>query len=267
MISLARFASPTAINFVRYSRLLQKAFMLAMVLGLEAFACGHWQIAAAQTKPATTTTLAVTSGTSSSPVTTVSSGSVVTLTATVTSGSTPLTVGQVSFCDATAKACTDIHLHGLAQLTSAGTAVMKLRPGPGSHQYKAVFGGTTKYAGSTSANAALSVTGPTPTTTLLSQTGTTGRYSLTATVYGNGRAAPTGDASFLNTSNANAVLGSATLGNAVAGFNLLGLPGHSVAGNPGDVAVGDFNGDGILDLAVIETTNASAVVVFFLGKW
>ena len=265
MISLARFASSAAISFVRDGRSLQKAFMLPMVLGLEAFACGQWQIAAAQTKPATTTTLAVTSGTSSSPVTTVSSGSVVTLMATVTSGSTPLTVGQVSFCDAAAKACTDIHLLGLAQLTSAGTAMMRFRPGRGSHQYKAVFAGTTKYAGSASAAASLSVTGPTPTTTLLSQTGTTGSYSLTATVYGNGSAAPTGDASFLNSSNANAVLGSATLGNAVAGFNLLMPFGYGELGF-GPMAVGDFNGDGILDVVVSAFAAPSWSVFILLGK-
>ena len=46
MISLARFAFSTAIDFVRNGQLLQKAFMLAMLLGLEAFPCGHWQIAA-----------------------------------------------------------------------------------------------------------------------------------------------------------------------------------------------------------------------------
>ena len=56
----------------------------------------------------TITTLSVTSG--GNAVTTVAQGSVVTLTATVMAASTPVTPGQVNFCDATAKFCTDIHL-------------------------------------------------------------------------------------------------------------------------------------------------------------
>jgi trimeric autotransporter adhesin len=64
---------------------------------------------------------------------------VVTLTAAVQTGATALTLGQVNFCDPTAASCIDIHLLGAAQLTSAGTAVLRFRPGPGIHSYKAVF--------------------------------------------------------------------------------------------------------------------------------
>jgi hypothetical protein len=80
----------------------------------------------------TITTLSVTSG--GNAVTTVASGSVVTLTATAVAGGTPVTPGQVNFCDATAKFCTDIHLLGTAQLTANGTATLKFRPGVGSHR-------------------------------------------------------------------------------------------------------------------------------------
>jgi hypothetical protein len=231
-----------------WNRSLHRSVRLAAALAL-AVACGCWQIAAAQTKAATSTTLTVSSGTTSNPATT--SGTVFTLTATVTAGSTPLTVGQVSFCVATAKACTDIHRVGLAQLTSAGTAVLKFRPGPGVDQYKAVFEGTTKYAGSASTVASFVVNGPIPSTTLLSAGGTADSYSLTAAVYGNGGTAPTGDVSFLNTSNANAVLGSATLGNAAAGFNLLEPFSYSSLGGISAIAEGDFNSDGIPDIAVV----------------
>src|SRR5579863_3236537 len=61
---------------------------------------GPWNPAAAQTKASTAITLAVTAA--GSHVTTVTSGTVVTLTATVTAGITSLTAGQVNFCDATA---------------------------------------------------------------------------------------------------------------------------------------------------------------------
>lgn len=74
--------------------------------------------------PATTTSLAITSG--GNPVTTVVSGSVVTLTATVVAGSA--TIGQVNFCDATATFCSGTHLIGTAQLTSGGTATFKFVP-------------------------------------------------------------------------------------------------------------------------------------------
>jgi hypothetical protein len=237
-----------------------KCLRLAAALGLAAIACGGWWSAVAQTKTATSTTLAVTSGTTA--VTTATSGSVITLTATVTAGSTPLTVGQVNFCDALAKACADIHLLGLAQLTSAGTAVMKFRPGPGSHQYKAVYAGTTKYASSSSAIGALNVTGPTPTVTVLASTGNPGNYSLTATVYGTGSTAPAGEVSFLNTNDANAVLGSATLANATAGSDLVGVESQTVnifTFFPVSMVAGDFNGDGIPDIAAAQ--DAGPVVI------
>ena len=85
----------------------------------------------------TITTLSVTSG--GNAVTTLAPGSVVTLTATVTAGGTPVTPGQINFCDATAKLCTDIHLLGTAQLIANGTAMLKFRPGVGTHSYKAVL--------------------------------------------------------------------------------------------------------------------------------
>jgi len=69
----------------------------------------------------------------------------------------------VSFCDATATYCTDIHLLATAQLTSSGTASYKFRPGIGSHSYKAVFVGTNSYARSISSASALTVTGTIPT--------------------------------------------------------------------------------------------------------
>ena len=92
-------------------------------------------------------------------LTTLTRGSVITLTATVTAGTSPVTPGQVDFCDAVATYCTDIHWLGTAQLTSAGIATLKLLPGNGSHSYKAVFRGTNSYAGSSSTSALLPVSG------------------------------------------------------------------------------------------------------------
>ncbi|HKR27524.1 MAG TPA: Ig-like domain-containing protein, partial [Acidobacteriaceae bacterium] len=99
-----------------------------------------------QTKTPTTTTLTLTSG--GNAVTIVASGTVITLTATVQAAGAAVSPGQVAFCDASATYCTDIHRLALAQLTTAGTATLKLRPGVGAHSYKAVFLGTNANAGS-----------------------------------------------------------------------------------------------------------------------
>ncbi|MGB6827183.1 MAG: FG-GAP-like repeat-containing protein [Terracidiphilus sp.] len=223
---------------------------------------------AGATPAPTATTLAITSG--GSAVTTVTSGTVVTLTATVLAGTTPVTVGQVKFCDASATYCEDIHIVGTAQLTSAGSATYKFRPGVGSHSYSAVFVGTpngaTVYAASTSSAAALSVTGHWPSITSLaaspSPSGNT--YTLTATVSGNASTAPTGTVSFLNSSNGNSVLGTATLGAGTPGLSFFNTSNPDAGSAPDSVAVGDFNGDGIPDLAV--ANYESSTISVFLGN-
>jgi hypothetical protein len=131
----------------------------------------------------TITTLSVTSD--GNAVTTVAPGGVVTLTATVIAGSTPVTPGQVNFCDATTKFCTDIHLLGAAQLTTNGMATPKLRPGVGSHSYKAVLAEPAGLGPSASTASSLTVTasqgtGQLATTTYLEASGVPNIFSLTA---------------------------------------------------------------------------------------
>jgi hypothetical protein len=210
----------------------------------------------------TTTALAVTS--SGAPVTSVAAGSAVTLSATVTAGSTTLTAGSVNFCDASATYCEDIHLLGTAQLTSAGKATLKFIPGIGSHSYKAVFTGTNGNASSASSASALTVTGAVATTTTIAQSGVVGNYSLTATVTATGPIAPTGGVSFLDTSNANFLLGSATLGAGSETLSWLTPQTYATGTTPTSFAVGDFNGDGIPDLAV--ANQSSNTVTILLGN-
>jgi hypothetical protein len=142
--------------------------------------------AVAQSKAATTTTLAVTYGTS--VLYTVPAGTKMTLTAAVSAGATPLNPGQVNICEASAPACTDIHILATAQLTTAGRAVVNLRPAPGVHNFKAVFLGTKTYASSSSSTFVLTVTSappPNPTTTVINKTTTNfGAYELTGSVTG-----------------------------------------------------------------------------------
>jgi len=131
--------------------------------------------------------------------------------ATVTTGTTPVTPRQVNFCDAAAKYCIDIHLLGIAQLTQNGTAALKFRAGAGSHSYKAIFVGTTDSAPCASTALTLVVT---PT---IAASDSPNSYFLTATVSGNGNVSPTGTVSFLKTSDANEVLGTAVLTPVTAG--------------------------------------------------
>jgi hypothetical protein len=163
----------------------------------------------------------------------------------------------------------DNRLVGMAQLTSSGTAVFKFRPGVGGHSYKAVFVGTKSMAPSASSTKALTVTGLHASITSIEQSGGPGKYTLTATVAGFGDAAPTGTVSILDIDNGNAVLGSATLHAGVAN------PGFVDAGTistPRELAtlasaVGDFNGDGIPDVAVTQIANGDAgTIVVLLGN-
>jgi len=217
-----------------------------------------------------TTALAVTSG--GSPVTTVPSNTVVTLTATVASSATAVSPGTVNFCNASVPAtpCTDIHLLGTAQLTSAGIATIKIQPGIGSHSYCAIFVGTSSYATSTSSTAQLTVpaTGSyTTATTISAINGAAGNYTLTAQVtgMGNNTVAPTGQVSIQDTTNANAVLGTAQLSGASKGITFANVSTTSFPETeesyPGLTVVGDFNGDGKPDLAVFSNYPNNGVTV------
>jgi hypothetical protein len=180
----------------------------------------------------------------------VSSGTVVTFTASVSNGS-QVTKGQVTFCDAKATYCEDSAIIGTAQLTSAGTALIRLIPGIGSHSYKAVFAGTTLDDPSISTAQSLTVTGTHTTTTAISSSGSVGNYTLTGTVEGKGSASlwPTGSVSFVDTTNG-FVVGSAQLGASTLTQSFGSQVTYETGPSPGYVATGDFNGDGITDLVV-----------------
>jgi hypothetical protein len=240
---------------------------LALLLVI-AMVSGAWKAASAEAKTVTSTAMTVTSV--GHPVTTVSAGTVVTLTATVNAGATALETGQVSFCDATAKYCTDIHLLGTAQLTSAGTATLKFRPAIGSHRYKAVFLGTNSNGSSVSSAAALAVTGKFPTMTTISQAGIPGAYTLTATVAGivnsAGIPAPTGSVSFVDTTSSNSVLGNVAVSSGTAGLSFSGSL-FPVTGPEGmGIATADFNEDGIPDLALGAPNDGITTLSILLGN-
>jgi len=207
-------------------------------------------LASAQVKSAPTTTeLAVTSG--GNAVTEIVYGNAVQLTATVTAGGAAVAPGQVNFCDATVNYCTDTHLFGMAQLTAAGTASIKLIPAVGPHSYKVVFLGTKTDAASSSSVSSLAVTPPVlyPTTTALTSSGNPGDYTLSATVTGNHPLAPTGTVSFIDTSNNNYLLGTAGLGAGTATFSFGFFNASNLHTGRGfiDAKAADLTGNGQAD--------------------
>ena len=227
------------------------------------FCCGMTALAA--TPAATQTTLALTSGGTS--VNSVQSGTVVTLTATVSGLSRA--PGLVNFCDAAAPHCTDIHLVGQAQVTSAGTAVFRFRPGAGDHRYTAAFAGTIDAASSSSGVATLTVNA-TPTvvgtTTSISETGGWGVYTLTAATTEVGTpVAPTGAITFADTTHQNATLATADLGGAVAGLAWPSSSEANVGAGDSSVATGDLNGDGIVDAVVVNNKDDTLSVLYGKG--
>ena len=190
-------------------------------------------------------------------------GTAVVFTATVTDqNSSPVTSGTVQFCDATATYCEDAAVLGASQVTSAGTAVLSLRFGLGSHSVKALFGGNATVGGSVSGNQSVAVTGQLPSNTSLAASGVVGNYTLTATVSGGASVAPTGTVTFKDSSNNNATVATANLNSQTA--TAFPLSSYPVGSYPYGVAVGDFNRDGTPDVVV--ANEGSSTVGILLGN-
>ena len=170
----------------------------------------------------------------------------------------------MNFCDATATTCDALHQVGSAQLTSAGTATVQFIPGPGSHSYKAVFAGTYSNTAGTSAASSLAVTAALNSTTTIAQSGSAGNYTLTANVAGQGAVAPSGSVSFLDTTDGNFPLGSATLAAGTPTLTVSTAQTAAVSTQPNSVVTADFNGDGIPDLAV--ANSGSNTISILLGN-
>jgi hypothetical protein len=204
------------------------------------------------TRSETITTLVITPGTS------VNAGTAITLTATIPGGYP----GTVTFCTANAAQCS------AAQLNSSGIATLKFIPGVGTYSIVAAFAGTSTEGASSSAAQTLTINGAGNylSSTSIAATGVPGNYTLTGTVTGFGIVAPSGTVNFLDTT-ASTTIGSATLDPATLGFGFVQasgspIPLQSVVQTAvGWEASGDFNGDGIPDLAVVSSDFQSHVYV------
>ena len=191
-------------------------------------------------------------------------GSVTTLTATVSHYGTPVTTGSVTFCDA-AIGCSGPGVLGTAPLTQGGKATMKLVLGAGDYTLQAHFNGLGGAWACDSSARALSVAGNSSykSTTTIGQNGSV-YHTLTATVTALGRLAPSGTVSFVDTSNGNLVLATASLDPATLSHSLIPSTGPSLAvgARAYSAAAGDFNGNGVPDLAIVGSNGVS----IFLGK-
>ena len=182
-------------------------------------------------------------------------GETYTLTARVSAGGLPVMQGQVKFCDSAPTNCSGLHLLGTAQVTAGGAAALKIRPSAGTHGYSAVYLGTPNafppYSSSTSDTLTLNATAST--STALTTSGGPDSYSLIATVSSRGgETAPTGTVSFLDTTMGGASLGAATLQPGTVTLNhTIGFDQQIGRFIVSEVA-GDFNWDGIPDLALLD---------------
>ena len=220
-------------------------------------AFGLFAIHTAQAQIGTSTALKIT--VQGNQVTSVSSGTAVTLTAIVSASGVPVNPGQVTFCDGVGTHCAYV---GTAQLTSSGSAGINFIATAGNHSYEAVFAGKNGVLGSTSAPVVLTATPVVPyqSMTAILPTGSEGSYTLNAFVGGNGQQLPAGTVSFTDGSS---LIGTQTLGVTSAGPQLFPTTLVSNGSQTSAIAVADFNGDGIPDIVVGENYDE---VVVYLGQ-
>jgi hypothetical protein len=198
------------------------------------------------------------------PVPSVALGVPTSLVATVTDAShNPVLLGAVTFYDGSRVLGTVQIVSGAGGSFAQGTANFKTASfAPGANSITAVFAGTKIYSASTSPATTVTVTGKTATSIVLSDSLVAGEDSLTAVLQAFGVPEPTGSIDFLDAIT-DATLETAPLDGAAwkSKFVISSMP--EVGGEPGGVVAGDFNGDGLLDLA---TGNNEGGISVLIGK-
>ena len=241
----------------------QVSFSRLMPLLLSALALVT-AVPAAWASNATTTSLFITP---ESPT----SGTVMTMTAQVSSTEVTVAGGTVTFVDTYNGVSETL---GTVQVQSnngsPGLAILETEVGGvGTHQFVATYNGTSTLATSASTPQAVTFVPPYLSATALADTGSAPNYTFTATVSAFGPLAPTGNVTFTDTTS-NVTLGTAALnaGTLVSGFApyqsypIANMNNGQTGGTNGP-AVGDFNSDGRPDYAV--PTNGGPIVIL-LGK-
>jgi Bacterial Ig-like domain (group 3)/FG-GAP-like repeat len=190
-----------------------------------------------------------------------SAGQVVTLTATVSNGDL-VTSGTVTFLSGT-KVLGTVQLVASGQ--AMGTATLKTRFAPGTYTLTAGFNGTIFNLPSQSQPQQLSVTGTEPTITTLTAQPDGNNYDFTDSVFGFGFPPPTGSATVNDLTLGGFLLGN--IGLAAPGqSSFLGGTNFAAGASPYLLTTGDFNGDGIPDLAVSNGDISGQTVNVLLGN-
>jgi Legume lectin domain/Bacterial Ig-like domain (group 3)/FG-GAP-like repeat len=241
--------------------------VLSLALGLST--ASHGQVA-------TTTQLSV-------AVPSVAVGVPTLLTATVTdAASHPVLAGTVTFYDGSRSLGSAQIVSGTSGAYPQGTANIKTASfSLGANSISAVFGGAKSDLTSTSAAKTVTVTGKNLTTTALTGYAVGTDFYLTAALEAFGSGTPTGSVDFSHMSNGVPVetidtksLTGATWGTSlsISSTALIGGVGGGIpesasrTGYDDVVAVGDFNGDGFLDLAMNSNSGSSYYVNVLLGN-
>jgi len=199
----------------------------------------------------------------------VGSGVVITLTATVTTGhGVPVSRGFVTFCDASARYCEDLAILGTAAVNSGGVASMKKVLAPGTHKISASFNPTVTNATSTSSIQTVDVPVqvkalPVP---IIAKSGTSNPLPVQASVSVVGTAPLTGTLSIVQDQSREAlVVSPISQSTAQSGFAPLVNYAYVPLTSGGAAVAGDFNSDGLLDLAGTGTFGFSEGTTGYLG--
>jgi hypothetical protein len=208
----------------------------------------------------TTSTTTLTSSAASVP-----HGTIVTLTATVTSGGKPVTLGTVNFCKSAQAVCEDGALLRSVQLNASGTALLKLALPVGTNSIKAVFAGTGRVKGSSSAAQSIIVTGTYTPVITATASGTPGNYTITfAENMGSWQpltaAFSQGEipVNFIDASNQSLHL--AQIYSFTDSFPFMLAKPIAAGTTPSASVSGDFNGDGKMDVAFASNTSGALTV-------
>ena len=201
----------------------------------------------------TTTTLTVTP---SSAV----AGEVVTLQASVVdSSNNPVTIGTVTFLSGPSDFP---RVLGTVQATDSPpvTATLKVRFGPGVYSLTALYKANKFFQTSQSQAQPLTVTGTEPTISTLLATPDGNNYDFALSVFGFGFPSLSGTGTLNNLTQGGSFLGN--IGLAGPGMSTFQPQKTYPTGtSPFQVAVADFNGDGIADLAVTDGVNTVGVLL------